>query len=172
MRPTTPALYLSAGRDDARRLPAHHTSPEVVSAGERLDRVIELDAAVSGRHRAAELSFLNGLPEMTVLADQSQDAINAYGCVRTVVPNGATQPEAFIGPCGARSEAELAGITRAVIELAVDRAGRIHLIALGSHPSLPTLIGAGFRIDDMDTLMTSDLALIDGQTYAPSGEFG
>src|SRR5207245_611752 len=94
MRPITPALYLSAGRDDARRLPARQTSPEVVSAGEGLDRLIELDAAVSGRYRPAELSFLQGLPEMTVLAEQARDAINAYGCVRTVVPNGAAQPEA------------------------------------------------------------------------------
>jgi hypothetical protein len=46
------------------------------------------------------------------------------------------------------------------------------IAVFGPNPVVPVLLRAGFRIDDVDTLMASHRGLLDVQRYFPSAELG
>jgi GNAT superfamily N-acetyltransferase len=173
VQPVMRALYLSGGVEAARRLPSLPSRPRVASPDADLDELVDLDAVTSGRRRPLEHRFLLSLPGTVALVHGSGDRPSAYAYVRTVLPEGQPQPEAFIGPCGGESEQDFAFITRAAITQAVEMGcDGIHLSVFERHPDLSALLKAGFHGDDVDTFMATDADLLDGRLYAPNPEFG
>ena len=172
MRPIMPLLYLSGTAEAVNRIPLDHSNTREVSLEPDLDVVIDLDAEASGRRRPLEHEFLLTLPGTSALIVRTGHRATAYGYVRLVVPEGANEPEAFIGPCGGQTEDDLALITEAAIHHAAHAASPIHLPVFGLHPGFGALLQAGFRIDGQDMFMASHPGLLDGRRYAPSPEFG
>jgi GNAT superfamily N-acetyltransferase len=172
MRPLMPVLYLSGSPEQAGRLPPARSDPPIAAGEDDLNEVIDLDATVSARRRPSELRFVFTRAETMTLVPRTARPLVSYACVRTVVPRGGHEAEAFIGPCGATSEPDLVSITDGALRQAARSAGRIHVTMLGAHPRLQALLGIGFRVEGVDTLMATDLDLVDGTRYAPSPEFG
>jgi hypothetical protein len=113
------------------------------------------------------------LPSAEALVVEDGAGVRAFAWVRlTPVVGGSGLREAFVGPVGARSEAEMSAMVAGVVRAVADRAAAVHVSLLGPNPALATLLRAGFRVVDRDTLMSSRVDLIDGRTYAPSLELG
>jgi GNAT superfamily N-acetyltransferase len=157
MRPLTPLLYV-VGKDPRVRGSAAEMEPTPLSP-----ELVQLDARSSGRVREKDLAFLAKTPggELYVDADR-----RGYGAVRFV------GTDAYLGPIGAATEADMARTTVGLIRRAVERAERVHLALYGPHPALAALLDAGFRIADLDTFMASANDLFDPAAYAPSPELG
>jgi GNAT superfamily N-acetyltransferase len=170
MRPLMPALYLHA---TAGELGALDAIPEALApAG--YEAIAGIDAEVSGRPRPQEHAFLASCSGAEGFVLDDSGATAAYGWIRTVPIDAGRGAErhAFAGPIGGRTEADMDRVTRALAVRAAAGASHVHLLLLGPHPSLPSLLSAGFRLVDRDTWMCSRLDLVDGRRYAPSPELG
>lgn len=79
-------------------------------------------------------------------------------------------PDAVIlGPIGVRDRADAAGAVMAVVDAARDRASRLLIDAPGSHPALPHLLDAGFRIFYQATFCSSSsVDVFDPRCYIPA----
>ncbi|KAA9374452.1 GNAT family N-acetyltransferase [Microbispora cellulosiformans] len=139
-----------------------HARPESdpLTPGARdVDAAVALDARISGGERTATLGWFAGLPGVTVRA-----AASGYAFVRVAGDS------AVIGPAGGDTPQ---ACVEAVLEAAdaCSGAGSVEIAVPGTHPLLPLLLDAGWRIDDMDTLMTSeDLLRLD--CYIPHPDLG
>ncbi|WP_405087229.1 GNAT family N-acetyltransferase [Microbispora sp. NBC_01389] len=161
MRPRCPLLYLSrppqsarpaeSGRPArARNEPlaeaalARPESDRLAPEARDLDAAAALDARISGGERIATLGWFAGLPGVTVRA-----AASGYAFVRVA------GDAAVIGPAGGDTPEDC---VEAVLEAAdaCSGAGSVEIAVPGTHPLLPLLLDAGWRIDDKDTLMTSE----------------
>ncbi|GAA4212050.1 GNAT family N-acetyltransferase [Microbispora amethystogenes] len=188
MRPRCPLLYLSRPPQSARPAesapPARNGYPaesgRVGRAGNEtlagvalarpesgplapgardVDAAAALDARISGGERIATLGWFAGLPGVTVRV-----AASGYAFVRVAGDS------AVIGPAGGDTPQDC---VEAVLEAAdaCSGAGSVEIAVPGTHPLLPLLLDAGWRIDDMDTLMTSeDLLRLD--CYIPHPDLG
>jgi GNAT superfamily N-acetyltransferase len=170
MRPLMPALYLHAtagaiGEPAAASVSLTPAPPEAIAA---------IDAEASGRPRPQEHAFLASCAGTEGFVLDGPGGAAAYGWIRTVSIDAGTGPErhAFVGPVGARTEETMDRVTRALAARAAGGAAHVHLLLLGPHPSLATLLGSGFRLVDRDTWMCTRLDLVDGRRYAPSPELG
>ncbi|GLW26178.1 GNAT family N-acetyltransferase [Microbispora triticiradicis] len=184
MRPRCPLLYLSrpgSGRGSARPsqsrpsqngraaragseapMGAALAGPESdrFAPGARdVDAAVALDARISGGERAATLGWFAGLPGVTVRA-----AASGYAFVRVA------GDKAVIGPAGGDTPQDC---VEAVLEAAdaCSGADSVEIAVPGTHPLLPLLLDAGWRIDDQDTLMTrEDFLRLD--CYVPHPDLG
>ncbi|WP_327048137.1 GNAT family N-acetyltransferase [Microbispora sp. NBC_01189] len=124
-----------------------------------LDAAAALDARISGGERIATLGWFAGLPGVTVRA-----AASGYAFVRVAGDS------AVIGPAGGDTPEDC---VEAVLEAAgaCSGAGSVEIAVPGTHPLLPLLLDAGWRIDDKDTLMTSE-DLVRFDCYIPHPDLG
>ncbi|MEU8196768.1 GNAT family N-acetyltransferase [Microbispora amethystogenes] len=182
MRPRCPLLYLSRPPQSARAPQsarpaesgraararnetlagvalARPESDPLTPGARDVDAAAALDARISGGERIATLGWFAGLPGVTVRA-----AASGYAFVRVAGDS------AVIGPAGGDTPQDC---VEAVLEAAdaCSGAGSVEIAVPGTHPLLSLLLDAGWRIDDMDTLMTSeDLLRLD--CYIPHPDLG
>ncbi|GAA2206917.1 hypothetical protein GCM10009850_023750 [Nonomuraea monospora] len=160
LRPWCPLLYLSGPATvlpaPATGLPAPPPPVRVTSP----DSIAALDAQVSGGARHETLSWYAARPGVTAYTTGA-----GYALTRT------TEDGTLIGPAGG---AEPQDCAHAVLAALATAQGTAKLALPGTHPLLPSLLAAGWRIHDLDTLMADDaaLALIRPDRYVPHPDLG
>ncbi|WP_170322959.1 GNAT family N-acetyltransferase [Acrocarpospora macrocephala] len=163
LRPWCPLLYLTG---PAAGLPA----PPVREA--RVEDVAPLDARAAGGARPDTLAWYAAIPGVTpYTTDQG------YAFARV------TDGQIVIGPAGGETPQDCAQTVLGALAATAEgigagpfpQAARTARIAVpGVHPLVPVLIGAGWRISDMDTFMANDAALtmIHPSRYIPHPDLG
>lgn len=122
------------------------------------DEAAAMDASLRGYARPEEHRFLSAAGAEVRIWER------AFACLRTA---GATT---HVGPCG-----DLGGGARTVlaaVALALERSPVAALALPGPHPALAPLLAAGFRIVDVDTIMTSPAGLLDWRRIVPDTDLG
>jgi GNAT superfamily N-acetyltransferase len=160
MVPVAPLLYLKGWLDAAARLVDSGVSLRESTAEE----VADLDRVASGRDRRQDLEFVGAHGQC--LGAIHRGRVIGYGFVRLV------EGDAFVGPTGAVTADGSRRTALALIHWAAEHATSCHIAAFGPHPAASALVDAGFRIEDMDTFMASDVRLIRLDRYCPSVELG
>ncbi|MEW9550661.1 hypothetical protein [Nonomuraea sp. NPDC050783] len=180
LRPWTPLLYLSG---PTAGLPA---GSRVRAAGAR--EVAAADARAAGGARPGTLAWYAALPGVTVHVTVTAGTGGEAGWEAGGEAGGEAGyafarrlgREVLIGPAGGDSPD---GCARAVLGAlaavrgavrAVDGAPQARLAVPGTHPLVPVLLGAGWRIGDMDTFMADDAALdlVRPDRYVPHPDLG
>ncbi len=165
MRPLTPLLYLRGDPATFGRLPHLDATLQEAEPG----GIVALDGWAFGRERRQDLAFMQAAGWTGLVARRGRGVVG-YGFLR-VAPRR-DGPRALINPSGADSEENLAAVTFALLRRAAPLAPVVNIAVLGTHPALPALLAAGFRVEDRDTSMASDPRLIDGTRYGPSPVIG
>ncbi|MFC7387878.1 GNAT family N-acetyltransferase [Sphaerisporangium rhizosphaerae] len=173
MRPVCPLLYLTftpgSARPDAPETPrasAPDGRPVRRAARARGDRpdvreAAMLDAGLAGGDRAGSLSWYAGLPGVTVHTTGT-----GYAFAR-VTEGGDLE----MGPAGGETPEDCAKALSAAVA-AHPGVDEVQVAVPGAHPILPRLVRAGWRIDDMDTLMATDPSAIRLDRYLPHPDLG
>ncbi|OPG06923.1 GNAT family N-acetyltransferase [Microbispora sp. GKU 823] len=157
MRPRCPLFYLKRGPLGDRSV--RRESGQEAPGEADVHAAAAMDAHVSGGDRTSTLTWYAGLPGVTLHVGGS-----GYAFVRTA------GDKVVIGPAGGATPQDCADI---VLEAANAHpgAGPVHVAVPGAHPLLALLLDAGWRIGDMDTLLTSeDFMRLD--CYAPHPDLG
>ncbi|MEU7744968.1 GNAT family N-acetyltransferase [Nonomuraea sp. NPDC049158] len=151
LRPWTPLLYLTGPTTGLPTPPVRRASADDIAA---------LDARASGGVRRATLAWYAALPGVTMYATDRGYA----ACL--------TGHDVVIGPGGGATPQDCADAVLGALAATQARTARIAVP--GTHPLVPTLLGAGWRIADMDTLMADDagLELIQPDRYVPHPDLG
>ncbi|MEV1238535.1 GNAT family N-acetyltransferase [Nonomuraea sp. NPDC050022] len=152
LRPWVPLLYLTGPTAKLPTPPVRRTAA---------DDIAELDARASGGVRRATLAWYAALPGVTVYATD-----RGYAAARR------TGHDVVIGPGGGVTPQDCADAVLGA--LAATQARTAQIAVPGTHPLVPMLLGAGWRIADMDTLMADDagLDLIQPDRYVPHPDLG
>ncbi|WP_345562842.1 GNAT family N-acetyltransferase [Nonomuraea rosea] len=158
LRPWCPLLYLTGGPVEGPSGPPVRTVPS--------DEVAPLDAVISGGSRPETLAWYAAIPGVTAYATK-----RAYVFARvaegrlTIGPAGGVTPE----DC---AEAVLGSL--AAVRAEFTAIGTAQIAVPGTHPLVPVLLGAGWRIADMDTFMADEAALaaIRPDRYLPHPDLG
>ncbi|MFC0865420.1 GNAT family N-acetyltransferase [Sphaerimonospora cavernae] len=150
MRPRCPLLYLEG--------PFEGGPPAAAEVGPQ--EAAALDARISGGDRTECLTWYAGLPGAGVrLGDGGYAFTRMIGDTLVIGPAGGETPQdsldVMLRTIAAHPGAEL-------IQVAVP----------GVHPLLPMLLDAGWRITDMDTVMTSEEGLVQLDRYLPHPDLG
>ncbi|MFB4264055.1 GNAT family N-acetyltransferase [Nonomuraea sp. GTA35] len=153
LRPWCPLLYLTGPATALPGPPVRVTSPDEVAA---------LDAAVAGGDRGRTLAWYAALPGVTAYA-----AGEGYAFVR------ATADQALVGPAGGAAPRDCVNAVLGALAVTATP-GTAKIAVPGTHPLVPVLLAAGWRIRDLDTLMADDaaLALIHPDRYVPHPDLG
>ncbi|UBU17095.1 GNAT family N-acetyltransferase [Nonomuraea gerenzanensis] len=154
LRPWCPLLYLTGPATTGLPAPPVRPTPP--------DAIAPLDSHVSGGDRHDTLTWYATLPGV-----QAYTTGEGYAFTRT------TAGETLIGPAGGTTPQNCATAVLGALA-ATGTPGTAKLALPGLHPLVPTLIAAGWRIADLDTLMADDaaLALIHPDRYAPHPDLG
>jgi hypothetical protein len=115
-------------------------------------RVIDLDAAARGRSRPEDHAFLGSLDAVCLLLGRS-----AFAYLRTA--GGSVH----VGPAGAVDPADAAPSLLQAVAAAGSLSDDVRVAVPGVHPALGPLLAAGFRIIEIDTIMTSPPNLSTGR---------
>jgi len=157
MIPRQPLLYLSGPADALSTVDDFGVAPAAEPADPAA--LVDLDGAVSGGPRDDALRWYAELS--TVDGYRTGDG---YALARRI------GHRVQLGPAGGADP-----VASALAVLAAGRRypGRRLLVSLfGTHPLLPALLRAGYRIDDADTLMASEDGLFAPEAYGPSVDLG
>lgn len=168
MVPIAPLLYLTGDTQAARRLP----DPGVTLAEADPASIRNLDRTASGRDRPQDLEFLHASAHARGFIARHLGEVVGYGYCRIADAPGDGSRHAFLGPIGARSEADAVRTAIAVLRWAAEQASQMTIPVFGPHPATPIILAAHFRIEDIDTYMASRAGLIDLARYCPSVELG
>jgi Acetyltransferase (GNAT) domain len=168
MAPRGVLVYLAGDQAAARRLPPIRCRQ--ASGSDADDATIrELDAAASGRERPQDLAFLRSLPSVRALLTGGVVEDPGYAFVR-VAPGA--NPMAMVGPAGSRTERGSEAALLAAARFAGTLAPTVRVAVPGSHPALPGLLDAGFRLQAHDTFMASRPGVFDPGRYVPMVDLG
>jgi GNAT superfamily N-acetyltransferase len=171
MRPIAPLLYLSGDRASGLRVPMGD-GEGLREAAPDDPQVVDLDAAVGGRRRDADLAFLGDAGALAFVLRDGREAVAAAIVRISAVTGSMHAREAFVAPSFARSEEAAARVTLSTVVEGAGRADAVHVVVPGPHPALGPLLAGGFRIVDRDTVMASRLDLFDLTRQVPSPELG
>ncbi|MEU8250710.1 GNAT family N-acetyltransferase [Nonomuraea sp. NPDC048916] len=154
--PWTPLLYLTGPAAS----PAASLAAPVVEPATPAE-VASLDARVCGGFREETLAWYADVPGVTV-----HTTGHGYAFARR------TADDVLIGPAGGTTPED--GTAAVLGALAAIGAPSGRIAVPGTNPVLPLLIGAGWRIQDMDTLMADDAAraLLHPDRYVPHPDLG
>jgi GNAT superfamily N-acetyltransferase len=165
MRPLMPLLYLRGDAAAAARLPDPGLALQ--EAGDR--EIEQLDAEAFGRSRPEDHAFMSAIGPPGLVAHDETGTVG-YGYVRVGRrPDG---PRALLNPSGSTTASGLARTTFALLRHASTLAPAANVAVLGTHPGLPDLLAAGYRVEDLDTYMATRPDLLDGTRYGPSPTVG
>lgn len=157
MQPRWPhfLLYAAVGRGRPAELSA--AGVDAVPARPGDPDLVRWDAEVGGRHRPEDHAFWTEQAGAVPLWFVRGDETIGYGYVQARNHEVALwHPEALsLGPVGARSAADALACTLAAVDWAAERAPALALGVPGAHPSLPVLLGAGFRITYVETFVST-----------------
>lgn len=135
------------------------------------DEVLDIDAALTGRDRLADIDYAISLGATWFVARRGGRALGAVAVVAPTWWNPWHPAAARVGPVMADDPADVEpvlGAALGALQVAAPHADVASTFAPAGHPVLPALLGAGFEIVDTDLLMASDPALIDGRRYLPT----
>lgn len=118
----------------------------------------EMDARIRGYDKSADHRFLASLDGVEVLSFP-----DGFAYLRRI---GDT---CHVGPAG-----DVSGSVDSLLAavLAASRSPRVTIAVPGPHPALRPLLEAGFRIDAVDTIMTSPADLVDWTRVVPDPDLG
>ncbi|MER7504840.1 hypothetical protein AB0L05_21045 [Nonomuraea pusilla] len=170
LRPWCPLLYLTG---PAAALPA--PPARAIDPGEAAAR----DARASGGDRSATLAWYAATPGVTAYATGGGYAFTRHtGSAVVVGPAGGETPRdcarAVLGALAAATAPDAAGRAGIPLPGTPDAPPEARIAVPGVHPLVPELIGAGWRVADMDTFMADDaaLALVRPDRYVPHPDLG
>jgi GNAT superfamily N-acetyltransferase len=157
MIPRQPLIYLAGPADALSSVDDFGPVPAAAPAD--TSKLVDLDGAVSGGTRDDALRWYTALS--TVDGYRTGDG---YALARRI------DDRVQIGPAGG---ADPISSARAILAAGRRYPGRRILVSLfGTHPLLPALLRAGYRIDDTDTFMASEDGLFEPDRYVPSVDLG
>jgi GNAT superfamily N-acetyltransferase len=166
MVPVAPLLYLKGSHDVALRVPDQEVTLRESTPAE----VADLDRAASARRRREDLDFLAGHADCFSAVHRNE--VIGYGFVRLVKAADGTATDAFVGPVGAPTAERSRLTAMALLRWSAEHATSVIVAVFGPHSLAPTLVDAGYRIEDIDTYMASSARLINLERYCPSAELG
>jgi len=167
MLPLAPLLYLKGDRAAATLLP----DPDVTLTDADQPTLRRLDRAASGRDRPEDLDFLRAAKARGLTARHGREIIG-YGYCRLADDPEHGSPSAYLGPVGARSEADAVRTVTALLRWSAEHATQMTIPVFGPHPATAIMLASHFRVKDIDTYMASRDGLIDLASYCPSMELG
>lgn len=127
------------------------------------------DLRLAGRPRASEHGYLRATCAGQPLWLRRGGATVGYGCVQ-LAGHTSGGDIAVIGPLGAADAADATAVALAAVAWAAARRPVVHIDVPGPHAAIPALVGAGFRVVDQDTFMsTNPPDFFDPRRYAPIG---
>jgi hypothetical protein len=175
------ALYIRAGMrpqwpDFALRLgKATHTWPsppdvEIIEADVADPALVEWDAQVSGRLRPADLLYWVREQRAVPLWFRRQGQTVGYAYIRLGGGMLWDARACVLGPLGVNAPQDATACVLTAVHWALQQADTLRIDVPGSHPCLATLLERGFRIDHVDTFVSSaDTPFFDACRYITSG---
>jgi GNAT superfamily N-acetyltransferase len=179
--PRALALYIRAGMrpqwpDFALRLekPSHEwlLTPDMESIeADAADSALVLwDDQISGRMRPADLLYWVREQRAVPLWFRRQGQIVGYAFIRFAGGMLWDAQSCVLGPIGANAVQDATACVLAAIGWAVQQVDILRIDVPGPHPCLATLLERGFRIDHVDTFVSSaDTPFFDACRYITSG---
>jgi hypothetical protein len=170
MQPRWPHFLLYAATDHLAKLPIGDVA--VAPAEPDDPELVRWDADAGGRNRPQDHAYWIAESEATPLWLLRGGETVGYGYVQRRNHEIALwYPEALsLGPIGARSAAAARDCTCAVVAWAAARAPALALGVPAGHPCLPVLLDAGFRINYVETFVsTAGDIQASPACYLPSG---
>jgi GNAT superfamily N-acetyltransferase len=157
MIPRQSLVYLAGPADALSNVDDFGPVPVAEPADARA--LVDFDGAVSGGAREDVLRWYTGLSTV-----DGHRVADGYALARRV------EDRVQIGPAGGYDPLASARAVLAAGRLYPGR--RLTLSLFGTHPLLPPLLQAGYRIRDADTLMASEDGLFAPDRYVPSVDLG
>jgi GNAT superfamily N-acetyltransferase len=169
MRPRWPHFLLATEIGHLRDLPDFDVD---VLHGEAHDpALMHWDAEIGGRHRPEDHTYWIEQTGAFPLWLRRRGRVIGYGYVQRCSHEALWQPGAlWLGPIGVTQPDDAPACTWAVVDWAAQLGPALLLGVPGTHPSLPSLLQAGFQITYVETFMsTADKPFADPRCYIPSG---
>ena len=166
MHVVEPYHYLDARLDS---LVPWLTDVDLVEA--RRADVLAIDAAITGRDRAADIDYMSDLGASWYSARRRHEHVGVIALTTPTRWNPWHPRGACLGPVIAHHEADMASIVAAALLVVTnldDDPDVVSTFVPSGLAALPALLSAGFEIVDTDLLMASDPALIDRRRYLPT----
>jgi GNAT superfamily N-acetyltransferase len=165
LRPQWPHFHLAGG---GMRLPDSMAKVDIEAAESAETRIITWDAEICGRLRPEEHAYWQSTHATPVWCRRDGEIVG-YGYVHDVRAGGTNPASVILGPIGARSPGDADACVRALLRWSCSRGDVFHIGVPGQHPSLPTLLRLGFRIESVETFCCScATAFFDPRLYIPS----
>ena len=133
--------------------------------------VLAIDAAITGRDRAADVDYASGLGASWYSARRHGERVGVFALTAPTRWNPWHPHGACLGPVIAHDDADMASIVAAALAVVTDLDDRPDVVSTfvpSSLAALPALLLAGFEVVDTDLLMATDQALIDRRRYIPT----
>jgi len=179
--PRALALYIRAGMrpqwpDFALRLekPTREwpstSDVEIIEADAADPELVEWDAQISGRSRPVDLLYWVREQRAVPLWFRRQGQTVGYAYIRLRGGMVWDAQACVLGPIGVYTPQDATACVLAAAHWALQHAEVLRVDVLGPHPCLATLLERGFRIDHVDTFVSStDTPFFDARCYIASG---
>ena len=143
---------------------------EIVEADPADTELVRWDAQIGGRLRSADHQYWIREQQAIPLWFRRHKQIVGYGYVRLKAGTVWHPHACTLGPIGVTTPADAINCVLALVNLALEHAHVVTIEVPGPHPCLATLLESGFRIQYVDTFVsTTTSPFFDGQCYIPSG---
>ena len=174
------ALYIRAGmcplwplfalQLEKRIQPLPFSDVELVEADPADPELILWDAQIGGRLRSADHQYWIHEQQALPLWFRRRQQVVGYGYVRLKTGTIWHPHACTLGPIGVTTAADAMDCVLALVNFALEHAEVVTIEVPGPHPSLATLLEGGFRIQYVDTFVsTTTSPFFDGQCYIPYG---
>ncbi len=177
--PSALALYIRAGLTpqwphfqfvgNPRSAMEHGQEIQVIEASPGDPELVKWDERISGRFRPQEHYYWQARLHAIPFWCQRHGAIVGYVYVQPKARSGRQPGRMILGPIGAVTTDDADACTRAMVNWARPHAEELQIAVPSAHPSLPRLINAGFRFQDVETFCSSSAApVINPRAYIAS----
>lgn len=169
MAPKWPMIWLRAQTAQMGRLPTGDAAV-VAAEGDDLE-LVRCDAEIGGRWRPGDHRHWIAEGALPVWLARADTRIG-YGCLQTRRESAPWSRDAItVGPLGTRTAADAVDAVCGAVEHARTLRPVVRFAIPGSHPALPALLAAGFRITDLGTFVAAPTVEVpDPARYLPSDD--